>query len=155
MKERLATDVPEYSHMQEAPLSILLYGTAVACMVLAWGVRETPGLYIAGAAGLFVALLAPAFHHLAVEDRGDSLLIHFGPLPLFRRTVRYTDIENVEVGRTLFLDGWGIHMSIRGGWVWNIWGQDCVVLHLKKGTLRIGTDDAQNLARLVEGRIRD
>lgn len=153
MNRQPSTDVPEYSHMQEAPFSILLYGMAVACMVLAWGVRETPGLYIAGAAGLFVALLAPAFHHLAVEDRGDSLLIHFGPLPLFRTTLRYADIERVEVGRTLILDGWGIHMSIRGGWVWNLWGRDCVVVHLTKGTLRIGTDDAENLAAFLRKRM--
>jgi hypothetical protein len=50
------------------------------------------------------------------------LVIRFGPIPLFRRTVRYADIQKVEVGRTLILDGWGIHFSIRGGWVWNLWG---------------------------------
>ncbi len=65
----------------------------------------------------------------------------------------YNEIKSVETGRTLLLDGWGIHMSIRGGWVWNIWGRDCVVLHLKKGTLRIGTDDAENLAGFIEQRI--
>lgn len=153
MNRQPAIELPKYSHTQEAPLSILLYGTALACMVLAWIVKETPGLYIAGGAGLFVALLAPAFHHLAVEDRGDSLLISFGPLPLFRRSIPYADIENVEVGRTLLLDGWSIHMSIRGGWVWNLWGRDCVVLHLKKGVLRIGTDDAEGLAEFLRRRI--
>ena len=71
------------------------------------------------------------------------LAIRFGPVPLFRRTVRYTDIEKVEVGRTLILEGWGIHYSIRGGWVWNLWGRDCVVVHFKNGgVLRIATDDA-------------
>ena len=82
------------------------------------------------------------------------LAIRFGPVPLFRRTVRYADIEKVEVGRTLILDGWGIHYSIRGGWVWNLWGRDCVVVHLKNGgVLRIGTDDAENLACFLEGKI--
>jgi hypothetical protein len=52
----------------------------------------------------------------------------------------------------LILDGWGIHMSIRGGWVWNLWGRDCVVVHLKKGTLRIGTDDAANLEVFLQGK---
>ena len=52
----------------------------------------------------------------------------------------------------LLLDGWGILMSIRSGWVWNIWGR--VVLHLKRGTLRICTDDdAKNLVRFIEQRI--
>lgn len=70
--------------------------------------------------GLPIALLAPAFHHLTVEDRGDRLAVRFGLLPLFPRTVRYDDIEKVEVGRTLLLDGWRIHYSVRGGWVWNL-----------------------------------
>jgi hypothetical protein len=104
--------------------------------------------------GVVIALLTPAFHYLAVMDQGDRLSIRFGPIPLFGRTVRYADIEKVEVGRTLILDGWGIHYSIRGGWVWNLWGRDCVVVHLKNGgVLRIGTDDAENLAQFLEGRI--
>jgi hypothetical protein len=117
-------------------------------------VGETMGIYIAGGVGLLIALLAPAFHHLTVEDRSDVLAIRFGLVPLFRGTVRYTDIEKVEVGRTLILEGWGIHYSIRGGWVWNLWGRDCVVVHFKNGgVLRIGIDDAENLARSLERKI--
>ena len=143
-----------YSHTQNAPLCLILYGSALACVVLAWMVGETNGIYIGGGVGLLIALLASAFHHLTVADRGDVLAIRFGPVPLFRRTVRYADIEKVEVGRTLILEGWGIHYSIRGGWVWNLWGRDCVAVHFKKGSvLRIGTDDAENLARFLEGKI--
>jgi hypothetical protein len=72
---------------------------------------------------------------------------------MFGMTVRYSEIVKVEVGRTLILDGWGIHMSIRGGWVWNLWGRDCVVVQLKKGTLRIGTDDAANLEVFLQGKV--
>jgi hypothetical protein len=72
---------------------------------------------------------------------------------MFGMTVRYSEIVKVEVGRTLILDGWGIHMSIRGGWVWNLWGRDCVVVQLNKGTLRIGTDDAANLAVFLQGKV--
>ena len=147
------TTTPGYSHTQKAPLCLILYASALVCFVLVWLIGETPGMYIGGGVGLLIALLAPAFHHLTVEDQGDVLAIRFGPVPLFRRTVRYAEIEKVEVGRTLLLDGWGIHYSVRGGWVWNLWGRDCVVLHLKKGTLRIGTDDAGNLAGFVEGKI--
>jgi hypothetical protein len=142
-----------YSHRQKAPLCLILYGSALVCVALAWLVGDTPGIFIAGGVGLLVALLAPAFHHLSVVDRGDVLAIRFGPVPLFRRTVRYADMEKVEVGRTLILEGWGIHYSIRGGWVWNLWGRDCVVVHLTNGgVLRIGTDDAKNLARFLENR---
>jgi hypothetical protein len=94
-------------------------------------------------------VLAASFHHLSVVDEGDVLAIRFGPVPLFRKTVRYAEIDRVEVGRTLLLDGWGIHMSIRGGWVCNLWGRDCVVIYLRKGVLRIGSDDAENLTAFL------
>jgi hypothetical protein len=151
---RMETAAPGYLHTQKAPLCLILYGSALLCFALAWMAGSPPGLYIAATVGLLIALLAPAFHHLTVEDEGDRLAVRFGPLPLFRRTVPYADIEKVEVGRTLILDGWGIHYSLRGGWVWNLWGRDCVVLYLKNGgVLRIGTDDAANLARSLEGKV--
>ncbi len=120
MNGLVETKLPGYSHTQKAPLCLILYGSALLCFVLASTVGDTPGIFIAGGVGLLIALLAPAFHHLTVEDRGELLAIRFGPIPLFRRTVRYADIVKVEVGRTLLLDGWGIHYSIRADWVWNI-----------------------------------
>jgi hypothetical protein len=96
--------------------------------------------------GLLMLVLAASFHHVTVEDQVDRLSVSFGPIPLFRRSIRYEDMISAEIGRTTILDGWGIHMSLRGGWVWNLWGRDCVVLQLRKGILRVGTDDAVNLA---------
>ena len=78
-------------------------------------VGSTLGCIIATAVGLLIALFAPAFHNLTVEDRGDRLAICFGPVPLDRMTVQYAEIMKVEVGRTLILEGWGIHYRIRGG----------------------------------------
>jgi len=119
---------PGYSHTQTAPLCLILYASALLCLALAWGVGDTPGVSIAAAVGVVIALLATACHSLTVEDRGDRLAIRFGPLPLLRTSVRYADIEKAEVGRTLLFDGWGVHHSVRGGWVWNLWGRDCVVV---------------------------
>jgi hypothetical protein len=149
----MAPHDPGYSHTQKAPLCLILYGSALACIVLAWMIGDTSGIFIAGGVSLVIAMLGPAVHHLTVVDQGDKLAIRFGPLPLFRRTVRYADIEKVEVGRTLILDGWGIHLSLRGGWVWNLWGRDCVVVHRRNGIIQIGTDDAENLAKFLEGKI--
>lgn len=146
-----------YSHTQKAPLCLILYGSALAFFVLAWtlpGIPDFPGSISAVAVGLLIVLLAPTFHHLTVVDEGDRLAIRFGPLALFRRSIRYDDTGRVEVGRTLILDGWGIHYSVRGGCIWNLWGRDCVVVHWKNGgVLRIGTDDAYNLAAFLEGKI--
>ena len=110
-------------------------------------------MYVFPIIGLCMLLLAASFHYLAVEDEVDRLAVRFGPLPLFRRSVRYDEILSVETGRTMSIEGWGIHMSPRGGWVWNLWGYECVVLHFANGTLRIGTDDASNLAAFLQSRI--
>jgi hypothetical protein len=152
----MTSDPPSagYSHRQKAPLCWLLYGFAFACFGLALLIGETPGIVIAGAVAGVIAAISSAFHHLTVSDQGERLSIGFGPLPLFRRTVIYSDIKAAELGRTALLDGWGIHMSVRGGWVWNLWGRECVVVHFKNGdTLRIGTDDAANLAAFLNSKV--
>lgn len=150
-------DESGYSHTQTAPLCLVLYFTAIWLLIASWFTQDQPTIPFALAVGgVITAVIASAFHHLTVEDQGDGLAIRFGPLPLpmFRRTVQYADIVKAEVGRTLILDGWGIHMSLRGGWVWNLWGRDCVVVHMANGgVLRIGTDDAEKLAQFLEGKL--
>lgn len=148
-----------YSHRQSAPLCLLLYTMAGLFLVLGWVLSAEPQLrwlhrWLFPAVGVLLVVVAASFHHLTVEDRGDRLAVRFGPVPLFRRTVRYADIRSAEVGRTLFVDGWGIHYSVRGGWVWNLWGRECVVVRFRDGsTLRIGTDDAEGLAAFVRSRL--
>ena len=135
-----------YRHTQWAPWHLMLDAIGVALLVAAWLSSEPPFArwVFVGLATLFL-LLGASFRHLVVEDRGEHLDIHFGPLPLFRRRIRCEAVRDVAVDRTTLLESWGIHMSPRGGWVWNIWGRDCVVIHLERGTLRLGTDDAANL----------
>jgi hypothetical protein len=129
---------------------LLIYALAVVFLALGFFVQDAPPIqWLFPPIGLLMFVLAASFHHLSVVDEGDVLAIRFGPVPLFRKTVRYAEIDRVEVGRTLLLDGWGIQMSIRGGWVWNLWGRDCVVIYLRKGVLRIGSDDAENLAAFL------
>jgi hypothetical protein len=147
--------VPGYRHTQAGPWSWVLYLFGVVMLVTAWSVREQPvGPVILLGVGAFMLLLGACFQHLTVSDAGDRLAVRFGPIPLFGMSVRYEDIEKVEVGRTTLLESWGIHMSPRGGWVWNIWGWDCVVIHRKDGAVRrVGTDDAENLARFVSAKM--
>jgi hypothetical protein len=142
-----------YRHTQRAPLCWILYGLALLFFVIAWREQAVPAIrYVFPVVGLLVIVLAASFHHLTVIDEGDRLAVQFGPLPLFRTSVHYDDIVASETGKTTWLDGWGIHKSFRGGWVWNLWGWDCVVLTLRKGTLRIGTDDADSLAKFLAGK---
>lgn len=141
-----------YHHTQRAPLCLLLYAIAFVMFVVAWVLDDVPPFpYLYPPLGVLILILAASFHYLTVEDLGDRLAIGFGPIRLFRRSVKYNDVQSVEVGRTTIFDGWGIHLSLRGGWVWNLWGRDCVVVRFKNGgTLRIGTDDAENLARFLD-----
>lgn len=75
-------------------------------------------------------------------------------LPLFRRIIAYDEVEAAELGRTTLLEGWGFHWSLsRGGWVWNFWGRDCVVLTLRRGELCLGTDDSQGLLNLLKEKL--
>jgi hypothetical protein len=130
----------------------MTYALALVFLALGWFFQDTPPIqWLYPPIGLMMLVIAASLHHLTVADQGDVLAIRFGPLPLLRTSVRYAEIESAEVGRTLLLDGWGVHYSVRGGWVWNLWGRACVVIHYKSGgTLRIGTDDAGNLARFLE-----
>ncbi len=143
-----------YWHRQYAPWSWLLYAIGaiiLTSVVLAGG---APASWILLPTGIFVGLLASSFHHLTVEDRGERLSVRFGPTPLFSLSIPYSDIVRVEAGRTTILDGWGIHYSLRGGWVWNVWGRECVVIHRRQSILRVGTDDAENLLKFIRSRIR-
>jgi hypothetical protein len=146
---------PEYSHKQSAPLCVIIYSLAVVFFALGWFVQDAPPIpWLFPPIGLLMLVIAASFHYLSVTDQGEFLAVRFGPAPLFRMSLQYDDMLGVEPGRTTLLDGWGIHMSLRGGWVWNLWGRDCVVIRLKKGgTLWIGTDDAENLVAFLRARI--
>jgi hypothetical protein len=145
--------VPSYSHTQKAPLCLMLYALALVMFVAAGLTTGLPFLpLLLGGVAVLMTLLGLSFHRLTVEDEGDRLAVRFGPLPLFRTGVRYEDIEGVEVGRTTALDCCGIHWSRRGGWVWSLWRGDCVVVRCRRGILRVGTDDAVNLALFLRGK---
>lgn len=144
-----------YQHTQRGPWWLLIYAIAASALIAAIIEKDN----LANATPLLIAAFAlgfagACFHRLTAEGEADRLKIKFGPVPLFQRSVRYEDIQNVEVSRTTFFDGWGIHYSIRGGWVWNIWGRDCVLIELPRGRkLWLGTDDADELHQFLKGKI--
>ena len=150
---------PQYDHIQKSPLYFIIFATGVLQLIATttffpWSTSIYPGI-ILFFCGIFVIFLAFGFQHLQTVDQGNYLTIGFGklPLPLCKRKLFYKNIIKVEIGRTLLLDGWGIHYSIRGGWVWNIWGQGCVIVYCEKETLRIGTDDAARLRTFLQTKI--
>ncbi|NBR06066.1 MAG: hypothetical protein EBT92_09880 [Planctomycetes bacterium] len=150
---------PKYDHIQKSPLHLILHVIGTFQLVFATSFLALTNLILPVMifffSGIIVLIFAFGFQYLHVVDQGDYLTIHFGslPLPMCNRKLIYKNIIKVEIGRTLFLDGWGIHYSIRGGWVWNIWGRDCVVVYCKKEILRIGTNDAEQLSAFLKTKI--
>jgi hypothetical protein len=143
-----------YRHTQKGPWHLLLYAFGVVMIIAGVLIQGEPALnFTLLGTGFFMLLLSASFHHLTVEDEGNQLVIRFGPFPLFRKRIWYDDILEVKKGRTMFLDGWGIHWSPWGGRLWNIWGYDCVVIRLKRGRLRVGTDDPDGLVVFLTSRI--
>ncbi len=154
MNELKTLPTVEYSHRQWGPWAFVLYAVAIANVVGAWFSRhEPPASLILSGVGILFLVLAPCFHHLTVTDAGEEIDIRFGPLTLFKQRIRYDMIQDVEIGRTMLIEGCGIHMSVlRGGMVWNIWGRDCVVIQ-HHSILRLGTNDAEKLCAFLKSKI--
>jgi len=108
---------------------------------------------IVGAVGALMLVLAFSFRELTVSDEGQHLRIQYGPLPLFGRSILYSSITEVEPGRSRLVDGWGIHWIPGRGWTFNLWGFDCVVLHLGPRIVKIGTDDVEGLLEFLRRRV--
>ena len=148
-----------YNHTQHGRWHYLLLIFSAAMLVTVWLTRREVGgwlihrelavLNLLEVIAAIFALCGLMFGSLTIRDNGDSLSLRFGPLPVLRKTIRYADITSVEVGRTNIIDGWGIHYFPGRGWTYNIWGFDCVKLTLGRKIIRVGTDDAEGLAKVI------
>lgn len=143
----------QYTHTQRGPISFLLLATTAALAVAAYFMRqEWQVLLILLTAAALFALLALSFHHLRIEDRGESLSVRFGPLPIFGTSIPYSTITHVEPARSSFIDGLGIHYVPARGWTFNLWGADCVLIKTPRRTIRLGTDDIAGLAAFLRAK---
>ncbi len=146
-----STDSDRYHHTQTGPWHFIVFSIGVLQAYLAVALREQPPLnLIFGVCAAFMLLLGFSIRSLTIRDAGEGLQIQFGPLPLFRKQILYSDIESSRVTHTTLLDGFGIHYSLRGGWVWNIWGYPCVHLKLKKGQIWLGSNEPEKLQAWIE-----
>ena len=136
-------------------MHLLILGAALVFVVMSQVMPMAPTArpvlqpMLWGVALLFV-VLAFSFKTLTVEDAGDHLFVHYGPLPVFRKRFPYSQITGAKRSRSRFVDGWGIHCVLGRGWTWNLWGFDCVEMRVKGTTYRIGTDDAEELTRFLQ-----
>ena len=145
----------EYCHTQKAPLHWLGHGLAIVLLVSAWLSRATPAIEIILAVTACVTIVfAFSFRYLTVTGQGEWPSVRFGPLPIFGKRIPYSDITAVKAGCSSLMDGWGIHYIPGRGSTYNLWGFGCVVLHLGKRIVRIGTDDVENLVAFVSRKIK-
>ena len=144
----------EYENTQHAPTHTILLGIAVVLLAIAcFGHVEPIGVVVLVGVAATLALVGEMFGRLTVRDEGDWLALRYGPLPVFRKRIRYADITAVEPGRTAIIDGWGIHYVPWRGATYNLWGFGCVKLSLGRKTIRVGSDDVDNLVEFLRGKI--
>jgi len=137
-------------------LHYIFYPVIVALMVLAWAGRDRPAIVLItlGVAATLI-LVAMMFQRLTVRDEGERLALRFGPLPVFRKLIRYSDITSVEAGRSSVIDGWGIHWIPGRGFTYNLWGLDCAKLTVQGRIVRVGSDDVENLVAFLREKTGD
>lgn len=145
---------PQYEHTQKGYLHLILCTAAVAMFVGGWlSYMDQPAMITLCFAACVMSLLALCFQTLTVRDEGEHLAVRFGPLRVFRTCIPYARMIAVETARSSVLDGWGIHWWPGKGWIYNLWGFDCVRITLGRKTVRIGTDDPQRLAEFLKTKL--
>ncbi len=144
-----------YEHTQRGPIGFILLGCVVICVIAALAPStQAPGRWISGGIAFLCSFLALCLHSLTVRMEEDRLRISFGPIPLLGRTISLDEISGAECARSTLIDGFGIHWGPGRGWIWNLWGFDCVRLTLEDGRkLRVGTDDGERLVAALSERI--
>jgi hypothetical protein len=95
--------------------------------------------------------LALGFLWSSLTVRIDSEALHVWFVPGWPKTaVKLTDIAALEVTRTTFWNGWGLHRT-RRGWLYNVAGYDAVVVTRKDGrSVLVGTDEPRRLKAALE-----
>ena len=144
---------PRYEHTQPGWLMRLTFA-ALALGLIMLAALPLPGL---GRAPSW-ALLAGAALAIAVGWCFSSLTIRVRAMNCSctsaaggrASAVPLADLDAVEITRTTFIEGWGVHRT-RRGWLYNVGGFDAVILRRRDGTaVLVGSDEAPRLKAAIE-----
>lgn len=147
---------PGYRHTQYGKW-YLLVPSVIALVLITDAILPGPPVPLFAyqlVAGI-VGVVSLTFTSLTVRDVGDRLVVGFGLIPLFNFRIPYAKITHVEKDRTRFGDGWGIHYVIGRGWIYNVWGYDCVRIECGRRVYRVGTDDPDGLYEFLSRTIQN
>ncbi|MFP6648224.1 MAG: hypothetical protein VB817_02115 [Pirellulaceae bacterium] len=143
-----------FDRTQRGPWVLMLHAGAAGTIVPAILFAEEMGYWNFLLYGLVVLfeILAFSFLYLNLRDEGDRLEVRFGPIqmPFCHTTIIYGEITSFEATRSSLMDGWGLHWNPKHGWIYNIWGYDCVKIIRGDKPLRIGTNDPEGLLALLQ-----
>ena len=136
-------------------IQIVFWGTMVIAMV---AVATTPGSPAMGRMGTLIllagvlALTQWIVAGLTVRLYRDHMEMSLGTARIFRKRVRYDDIQDLESVKYHPLGefgGWGIRYSGKKR-AWTARGDQAVVLHLADGIrLYVGSDNPQRLEERI------
>jgi hypothetical protein len=158
MDSSLSTPRVLYEHRQTGWTTLALACIPALCvfvklMMSPAGARTLPVQLPVGVVVVTVFLLL-SFTSLSIVVTRDDVVARFG-IGLVRKTIALADIVGIEVTRTRWYEGWGIHWT-RRGMIYNVAGFDAVAIRLASGrSVVIGSDDAPRLVAAIRRAIDD
>jgi hypothetical protein len=142
-----------YAHAQSGtPIKVAfgLLAVGLLVMTLAEPFAERPMTRAALVGGALLSLaIGLAWGRLTIRVDNERLHWHFGPgWPRYQ--VPLALIRRVDVTRTTFSQGWGIHRT-KDGWLYNVAGYDALRIERSDGTrFLLGTDEPHRLKAALE-----
>ena len=136
-----------YQHTQIGYLLIILYSIVV--LFLGYFNIMTNFHPLTLIVLIIILIVLGIFSRLTVTVDDQMIKFQFG-LRIIRKTFLLKDIEAHCVVKNPWYYGWGIRFTPRG-WLFNVSGFSAIELQMKnEKTYRIGTDDPDNLARVLD-----
>lgn len=145
--------LPTYQHTQRGPWSFVLLAVVASNLTLAvclWGNEPAWASWLFLSVALLMTFMTFCFQSLTTTVSETSLRVHFGPIPLLEKKVLLEEIVSVRPEKSSLLDGWGVHWTPGKGWIYNMWGFDCLAINLGTRHFRVGTNDPDQLCEVLE-----
>ena len=145
--------LPTYQHTQRGPWSFVLLAVVASNLTLAvrlWGNEPAWASWLFLSVALLMTFMTFCFRSLTTTVSETSLRVHFGPIPLLEKKVLLEEIVSVRPEKSSLLDGWGVHWTPGKGWIYNMWGFDCLAINLGTRHFRVGTNDPDQLCEVLE-----
>lgn len=133
-----------YRHTQIGYLTLVALLGSVGIVLGMGSIARTAALVIGG----LLAVIGFIFSTLTIEIRDGTLRSWFGP-GVWRKEWPVREITDASVGRSNFIEGWGIRFTPRG-MLYNVSGFAVIEVTLLSGTrFRLGTDEPERLVAAI------